>query len=545
MAETNALNDMVSLKPYPNVSAFLSGTKQAPTPKGYIGEPEIFPAQQELQQARAKAKEDIGKADINIEKAKREEQAAKMQVDVDVEKESAERIKEMPERMALKLKQEEASALKFMPTKDTAQDIAGLFGLVGVISMALGGGGRMSGHLALGNMNAMMEGYRKGRTDLNKREAVEFDKNFKAMQAALETLSREYKDALEIEKSDKERGRLERHVALAKSNSPVLKAMEEKLGPVRVNDFLNELQTTMDKSVTLHNNLQKAADDRQAKKDAIAAANERARQARIAADERARLSREQQLKLAEVKSSSPKALKKGEFQANYIGEIIGRPVDPDAASKAAAGTMYKMQLKELQDMNMKMGGAPGLKVSFVDYMNKYLATKAGADGKFDLSDLQAAYDNLEKNDKSFRALSDNSKLLAKKELDSVMSYLQVKYGNRAPVAEFRAAQTVLNRSNMTPTAYNNVVEAQIKDTDNRLAAAGFKPKDILALNKHFGQNRSELDLLSGVEDETDTDVSPYEFETEAEAEEFLRAVGLPEVRAKVGGQVGTVTLPTR
>jgi len=268
MAETNALNDMVSLKPYPNVSAFLSGTKQAPTPKGYIGEPEIFPAQQELQQARAKAKEDIGKADINIEKAKREEQASKMQVDVDVEKESAERIKEMPERMALKAKQEEASALKFMPTKDTAQDIAGLFGLVGVISMALGGGGRMSGHLALGNMNAMMEGYRKGRTDLNKRESVEFDKNFKAMQAALETLSKEYKDALEIEKSDKERGRLERHMALAKSNSPVLKAMEERLGPVRVNDFLNELQTTMDKSVTLHNSLQKYADDRQAKKEA-------------------------------------------------------------------------------------------------------------------------------------------------------------------------------------------------------------------------------------------------------------------------------------
>lgn len=268
MAETNALNDMVSLKPYPNVSAFLSGTKQEPTPKGYIGEPEIFPAQQELQQARAKAKEDIGKADINIEKAKREEQASKMQVDVDVEKESAERIKEMPERMALKAKQEEASALKFMPTKDTAQDIAGLFGLVGVISMALGGGGRMSGHLALGNMNAMMEGYRKGRTDLNKKEAVEFDKNFKSMQAALETLSREYKDALEIEKSDKERGRLERHMTLAKAGSPVLKAMEERLGPVRVNDFLNELQTTMDKSVTLHNSLQKYADDRQAKKEA-------------------------------------------------------------------------------------------------------------------------------------------------------------------------------------------------------------------------------------------------------------------------------------
>jgi hypothetical protein len=236
-------------------------------------------------------------------------------------------------------------------------------------------------------------------------------------------------------------------------------------------------------------------------------------------------------------------LKKGEFQANYISEIIGRPVDPDAASKAAAGTMYKMQLKELQDLNIKLGGAPGLKVSFVDYMNKFLNTKSGPDGKFDIAELQNAYADLEKNDKSFRALSDNSKLLAKKELDSVMSYLQTKYGNRAPVAEFRAAQTVLNRSNMTPTAYNNVVNAQIKDTDNRLAASGFTPKDILNLNKHFAQNRTDLDLLSNVEDDagTEEDVSPYEFSTVEEAEEFLDAVGLPKMTAKVGGVVGTVT----
>lgn len=267
MAETNALNDMVSLKPYPNVSAFLSGTKQAPTPKGYIGEPEIAPAQQELRQAKSKAREDIGKADINIEKAKREEEASKMQVDVDVEKEFAERREILPERLALKERQKEANALKFMPTQDTAKDIASLFSLVGIISMALGGGGRMSGQLALGNMNAMMEGYRKGRTDLNKKEAVEFDKNFKAMQASLETLSKEYKDALEIEKSDKERGRLERHMTLAKAGSPVLKAMEERLGPAGTYEFIKDLEKDAETTKTTHNSLQKYADDRQAKKE--------------------------------------------------------------------------------------------------------------------------------------------------------------------------------------------------------------------------------------------------------------------------------------
>jgi len=510
-------------------------TPVAPSGKGRVGFKEAMGIEQPYLARKSELQPEIAKAESDIAKGQQEQKEIKSTGELSAQMRFGQQQEAAMTGLQEKIEKNPIPA--FIPSKDTAQDIAGLFGVISVISMLVGGGGRMSGQLALGNMNGMMEGYRKGRKDLYEKERSEFDKNFKSMIQKHAEFRQEMEDAIKLAVTNKEEGFRAAEMAATKAGSDIVKAQ------LRKGDLLGAYKLVDESQKGSQHALQMEAKARE--QEAAAAQRERlAKAAREAADTRARLSREQQLDLAKVKASSPKSLKKGEFQANYIGEIIGRPVDPDAASKAAAGTMYKMQLKELQDMNMKMGGAPGLKVSFVDYMNKYLATKAGADGKFDLSDLQAAYDNLEKNDKSFRALSDNSKLLAKKELDSVMSYLQVKYGNRAPVAEFRAAQTVLNRSNMTPTAYNNVVEAQIKDTDNRLAASGFKPKDILALNKHFGQNRSDLDLLSGVEDETeDSDlyVSPYEFSTVAEAEAFLDSVGIPKMKAKVGGQEGIVT----
>ena len=536
---TQTLNQITGMPNLPLSSGLLE-TKQK-TPKGYVGAAEIGPAYEELRGAEAQAEQKVGEADINIEKAKREEKATEAEKRLALIEQQGKELRELPERKTVQELRGQMEESAFVPTKETFQDLTAMFTLMGVIGMVMGKG---NAQLGMSAMNGMLEGHQKGRADLYKKEKDIFDKNFKVLQQKITTAEKALEEAIKLKSVDKEAGEQRILMEIYKSESPLLKAIYEKQGPVAALNAVKGARKDVDSVVQLQNNMQKAADDRQARKDAIAAANERARLARIAADERARLAREQALKLAEIKASSPKALKKGEFQANYIGDIIGRPVDPDAAAKAAAGTMYKMSLKELQDLNMKLGGAPGLKVTFVDYMNKYLATKAGVDGKFDLTDLQAAYDNLEKNDKSFRAMSDNSKLLAKKELDSVMSYLQVKYGNRAPVAEFRAAQTVLNRGNMTPTAYNNVVEAQIKDTDNRLGAAGFKPKDILALNKHFAQNRSDLDLLSGVEDDVeDADLytSPYEFSSVVEAEAFLESVGLPKMKAKVGGQEGIVT----
>jgi hypothetical protein len=335
---------------------------------------------------------------------------------------------------------------------------------------------------------------------------------------------------MELKKYDKEAGEQKLIMELARAESPLLKAMKDKQGDVAVLERIRSIRKDMNTLVNINNTLQAKADDRQAKKDAIAAANERARLARVAADERARLAREQQLSLAQAKGGG--ALKKGEFQANFIGEIVGRRVDVDAASKMAATADYKDKIRDLQEKNEKLGGAPGLKVDAANYINKFLSTKAGPDQTFSREDLDRAYEALQ-NEKSFKSLSDKSKVMAKSELDAVMAYLQTKYGNRAPVAEFKAAQTVLNRGNMTTTAYNQVMNGQIKDANARMIALGFKPDEILKVDKHFAANRDQLDLLTNVEDENTSDISPYEFETEAEAEEFLESKELEDIDLQI------------
>jgi hypothetical protein len=524
----------------PLASGLMETTKQSP--KGYLGGKEVGPILEELKGAEAGAEQRVGEADVEIEQAKRQEKGAESEKKKLLYERLGTEARELPERKALGEAREKLQEMAFVPTKETAQDLAAMFSLMSVVGMVAGKG---NAQLAMSAMNGMLEGHQKGQADLYKKQQVEFDKNFKAMQSKISTLEKQVSEAMELKKYDKEAGEQEINMALAQAESPLLKAMKDKVGDVAVLNAVRGVRKDVDTLVGLQNNLQKAADDRQARKDAIVAANERARQARIAADERARLQRENALKIAQTKGATPKALKKGEFQAQFIGEIIGRPVDPDAAQAAAQATTYKQQLKELGELNQKLGGAPGLKVAFVESMNRFLATKT-KDGFFDPDALLPEVQQQLENDKSFRAMSDTSKLMAKKELDAVFTALKMNYGNRAPVTEFNQQSKVLNRSNMTPTAFNNIVGAQTQAADNRMMAMGYKPKDILALNKYFVQNRGELDLLSGVEDETDTgDISPYEFETEAEAEEFLRSTGMPEVRARVGGQVGTVTLPTR
>jgi hypothetical protein len=116
-------------------------------------------------------------------------------------------------------------------------------------------------------MNGMLEGHQKGRADLYKKQQIEFDKNFKAMQAKISTLEKEVTEAMELKKYDKEAGEQKIIMALAKSESPLLKAMKDKQGDVAVLNAVKGVRKDVDTLVNLQNNLQKAADDRQFAKE--------------------------------------------------------------------------------------------------------------------------------------------------------------------------------------------------------------------------------------------------------------------------------------
>ena len=65
--------------------------------------------------------------------------------------------------------------VKFQPTQDNLQDLAGLFSAVGIIGTMIGGAGRNSAMNALSSMTGMLDGWKQGRADLFKQEKIKFD----------------------------------------------------------------------------------------------------------------------------------------------------------------------------------------------------------------------------------------------------------------------------------------------------------------------------------------------------------------------------------
>jgi len=290
------------------------------TPSGMIGGAEVGPVLSELRDAETQASIKVGEADINIEKAKREEKGLEAEKKAELAGRMATEARNLPERTALTEARTEFGNMAFVPTKETTQDLAGIFSLMSVVGMVVGKG---NAQLAMSSMNGMLEGYQKGRADLYKKELTQFDKNFKAMQSKITTLEKELSEAMELKKLDREKGDLEITMALAKAESPLLNAMRSKQGDVAIFNAVQGVKKDVDTLVRLTNDLQSKAD---ARTDAAAsrAQQERlAKENRAAADERARLARQQALNLANAKAGQGAFLKPGaKVTEGYVADVI-------------------------------------------------------------------------------------------------------------------------------------------------------------------------------------------------------------------------------
>lgn len=134
--------------------------------KGYIAQQE-----QQIAEYKAKAQADIAK-----------QEAAK-----------AEQISQSVEEFRRK-----NPAPELAPTKDNVQSLSTLFGLIGVIGMAMGGAGKQSATASLNAMGGMMKGWQQGRADLWKREVQEFDKNMLTWKAKLDDAIKKAEAAYKI-----------------------------------------------------------------------------------------------------------------------------------------------------------------------------------------------------------------------------------------------------------------------------------------------------------------------------------------------------------
>jgi hypothetical protein len=102
--------------------------------------------------------------------------------------------------------------------------------------------------MALGNMNAMLEGYQKGRGDLYKKEAAEFDKNFKAMIKKHDEFRKEMEDAVKLAPYDKQQAMIDAKLAAVKAGSAIVNAQLDKGYLMDAYKTVDELQKGVDKA---------------------------------------------------------------------------------------------------------------------------------------------------------------------------------------------------------------------------------------------------------------------------------------------------------
>lgn len=283
---TSALNQLTGM---PSLPLTRSLQQPAKTPKGYLGAAEIGPVLSELGEAETKAEAKVGEADIAIEEAKRQEKGKEAEQKMLLIERLGQEAKDLPERKALGEARQELKEMAFVPTKETAQDLAAMFSLISVVGMVAG---KSNAQLAMSAMNGMLEGHQKGRADVYKQQQIEFDKNFKAMQAKIATLEKGVTEAMELKKYDKEAGEQKMIMELAKAESPLLKAMKDRQGDVAVLNNLRSVRKDMDTLYKLNNDIQAKAEARQDRLNAAAAAERRhkedmAQRERIAKDQMA------------------------------------------------------------------------------------------------------------------------------------------------------------------------------------------------------------------------------------------------------------------
>jgi len=215
----------------------------------------------------------LAEKDLAVEEAKQKQKMIEATGERDVKKREAESVRGAQEDYQTQLVAEPLPA--FIPDKESAKDIAGLFSMVSVMGMLLGGGGKLNSMQALSAMNGMLEGHQKGRADLYKKQATEFDKNFKSMIKKHEEFRKKMEDAVKLAAVDKEAGLADAKMAAVEAGSPIIKAMVDRGEIIRALKTLNDTVQGREAAFNLVLKEQDKAATRKATADREAAAERR------------------------------------------------------------------------------------------------------------------------------------------------------------------------------------------------------------------------------------------------------------------------------
>ena len=262
-----ALDSALGLSSLPITSRVMS--KATGKDPAQITAGEMFPAMQERRGEELRLRQSIADTESQLAGKEQEQKISGLEQKQALQETQATELRGLPERTNLNLARQELNNAAFVPTKENAQDIATIFSLVGIVGMAIGGGAKDNAYAAMAGMNGMLEGYKRGRADVYKRERDMFDKNFKALQTKVQIARDELADAVMLKTKNFEAGRVAEEVAIAKTGSSVLEAKLKKQGSLEALKTLDGMFAdlgTLDKKI---NDLYKQEQDSKATQERI------------------------------------------------------------------------------------------------------------------------------------------------------------------------------------------------------------------------------------------------------------------------------------
>ena len=214
---------------------------------------EMFPAMQERRGEELRLRQGIADTESQLAGKEQEQKVAGLEQKQSLQQVQATELRNLPERADLNLARDELNNAAFVPTKESAQDIATIFSLTGIIGMAIGGGAKDNAYAAMAGMNGMLEGYKRGRADIYKRERESFDKNLKALQLKVQTLQQELTEAIQLKQQDFKAGETAIEIALAKSGSDLLDLKRKKNGDMAALETVVDANKDVDSLVKMSN----------------------------------------------------------------------------------------------------------------------------------------------------------------------------------------------------------------------------------------------------------------------------------------------------
>jgi hypothetical protein len=231
---------------------------------------EMFPAMQERRGKELELRQGIADTEAQIAGAEQEQKVAGLEQRQQLQEQQAAELRQLPEREQLRTARQELAGAAFVPTKETAQDIATIFSLTSIIGMAIGGGAKQNAYAAMAAMNGMLDGYQKGRADIYKRERDMFDKNLKALQTKVQTLQQELTEAIQLKQQDFKAGETAIEIAMAKAGADLLDLKRKKNGDLAALETVVQLGKDTDSLIKMTNEQAKQAEERAFKEKQLA-----------------------------------------------------------------------------------------------------------------------------------------------------------------------------------------------------------------------------------------------------------------------------------